>query len=176
MLSYLDESGVSLCLPPTATWTPTGSRHQHRVPSRWGSQGRINLIGTLCLARETERLEYARMPGSCRVEVVVAYLDELAAQAERTDTPVVVVLDNAPFHRAHAVQQACARWAEQGLTLEYLPAYCPHLNRIEGFWKRLKSFLLPRRCYDSVAELTDAVLTALQLLDAVEIHPHLGDT
>src|SRR5665811_307159 len=50
-----------------------------------------------------------------------------------------------------------------------LPAYCPHLNRIDGVWKRLKGFLLPRRCYDSVADLTAAVLTALQLLGAVEV-------
>lgn len=176
MLRYLDESGVSLCLPPAYTWTPTGSASQHRVPSRWGSQGRINLIGTLCLEHETERLEYHLMDGSCRADAVVGYLDALAAQTEQDGTPVVVVLDNAPFHRAHTVQQARARWEQQGLTLYYLPAYCPHLNRIEGVWKRLKGFLLPRRCYDSVAELTEAVLSSLRLLGAVEIHSQLGDT
>lgn len=165
-----------MSLPPTSTWTRRGSAHQYRVPSRWGSQGRINLIGTLCLAGDTERLEYHLVDGACRAEVVVSYLETLAAQTEHAGIPTVVVLDNAPFHRAQAVQQARTRWERQGLTLEYLPAYCPHLNRIEGVWKRLKSFLLPRRCYASVAALTEAVLAALQLLGAVEVQCQLGGT
>jgi len=52
----------------------------------------------------------------------------------------------------------------------YLPAYCAHLNPIEGVWRRLKGFLMPRRFYDdSVAELRQAVLSALRLLGAVEL-------
>ena len=49
VLKYLDESGFYLCLPPTHTWTLKGQSYQHRVRSRSGSDGRINLIGTLCL-------------------------------------------------------------------------------------------------------------------------------
>ncbi len=50
-----------------------------------------------------------------------------------------------------------------------LPAYCPQLNPIEGVWRRLKGFLMPRRFYDSLAELKRAVLNALRLLGAVEL-------
>ena len=57
-----------------------------------------------------------------------------------------------------------------------LPAYCPHLNLIEGVWRRLKGFLMPRRFYDSIAELRQAVLSALRLVKAVEIQYSLGDT
>jgi len=57
-----------------------------------------------------------------------------------------------------------------GLTLFYLPAYRPHLNLIEGVWRRLKGFLMPRRFYDTVAELKEAVLDALRLFGAVEVH------
>jgi putative transposase len=67
-------------------------------------------------------------------------------------------------------------WEASGLKLRYLPAYCPHLNLIEGVWRRLKGFLMPRRFYDSVAELKRAVLHALCLLGAVKIHFQLGDT
>ena len=42
------------------------------------------------------------------------------------------------------------------------PSYCPHLNPIEGVWRRLKGFLMPRRFYDSLAELKQAVLSALE--------------
>jgi hypothetical protein len=53
---------------------------------------------------------------------------------------------------------------------------CPHLNLIEGVWRRLKGFLMPRRFYDSITELRQAVLSALRLLEAVEIQYSLGDT
>jgi putative transposase len=167
-----------LWLPPTYTWTLKGTAHQHRVRSRWGSQGRINLIGTLCLEGEAERLEYSLIEDSCRSGEVKDYLDALAEQAQREGKPcVVVVLDNAPFHTGGMIRECEARWEARGLRLYRLPSYCPHLNLIEGVWRRLKGFLLmPRRFYDSIAELKQAVLHGLRLLGAVEVQCQIGDT
>jgi transposase len=175
-LKYLDESGFCLCLPPAYTWTLKGRAHQHRVKTRWGSKGRINLIGTLSLGGESKLLEYEMLEGGCRNGEVIDYLDILAEKAEEDAKPVVVVLDNAPFHRAGALQAERAKWESKGLLLYYLPAYCPHLNPIEGVWKKLKSFLMPRRFYDTLADLKEAVLSALRLLGAVEVHSQLGGT
>ena len=159
-----------MCLPPAYCWTRKGREHQHRVRTRWGKQGRINLIGTLALASSgNERLEYRMLEGSCRTGEVLSYLNDLAERAEREGKPVVVVLDNAPFHKAGAVRDARTGWEAKGLKLYYLPAYCPHLNLIEGVWRRLKGFLMPRRFYDSLAELKQAVVSALRLLGAVEL-------
>ena len=88
----------------------------------------------------------------------------------------MVVLDNAPFHTAGVIRERESGWAAGGLRLYRLPAYCPHLNLIEGVWRRLKGFLMPRRFYESLAELRQAVLHALCLLGAVEIQCSLGDT
>ena len=140
-----------------------------RVPTRWGRQGRLNLIGTLSLEGGAEQLEYRMVEGSCRTKEVVGYLDALAEEAERAGKPAVVVLDNAPFHTAGAVRERRAGWEAKGLRLRYLPSYCPHLNPIEGVWRRIKGFLMPRRFYDSLAELKRAVLSALRLLGAVEL-------
>ena len=49
-------------------------------------------------------------------------------------------------------------------------------NLIESTWRTLKGFLLPRRFYDSVGELKQAVLHALSLLGAVEVQCSLGGT
>ncbi|MBA2692246.1 MAG: IS630 family transposase [Rubrobacter sp.] len=176
MLKYLDESGFSLCLPPTCAWTRRGQAHQHRVPTRWGSRGRVNLVGTLCLEGGSERLEYSMIDGPCRSGEVVRYLDALAGEAGDSGKEVVVVLDNAPFHTAKAVKGKRPAWEAEGLRLLYLPAYCPHLNLVEGVWRRLKGFLMPRRFYDSVAQLKEAVLHALRLFGAMEIQTQLGDT
>ena len=165
-----------MCLPPSYTWTLKGTAHQHRVRSRWGSGGRINLIGTLCLEGETERLEYSLIEGSCRSGEVKGYLDALAEQAQREGKPCVVVLDNAPFHTAGMIRESEAQWEARGLRLYRLASYCPHLNLIEGVWRRLKGFVMPRRFYDSVAELRQALLSALRLLEAVEVQCSLGDT
>jgi putative transposase len=146
------------------------------VRTRWGSEGRINLIGTLSIEGENERLEYCPLEGPCRKEIVSAYLDALAEEAEKAGEEVVVVLDNAPFHTAKAVREREEGWERMGLSLYRLPAYCPHLNLIEGVWRRVKGFLMPRRFYDSVAELKEAVLAALRLLDATEVHIQVGDT
>lgn len=142
---------------------------------RWGSEGRINLIGTLCLEGGAQRLEYRVLEGSCDSEEVLGYLDALAERALLAK-PCVVVLDNAPFHTAGVVRERETEWEARGLRLYRLPAYCPHLNLIEGVWRKLKSFLMPRRFYDSVAELKQAVLSALLLLEAVEVQHSLGHT
>lgn len=159
-----------MCLPPTSTWTKKGQAHQQRVPTRWGSKGRINLIGTLSLSEGGERLEYRVVEGPCRSAEVVGYLDALAREARRTGEEVVVVMDNAPFHTSGTVRGRESEWERMGVSLYRLPAYCPHLNLIEGAWRRLKGFLMPRRFYDSVCELKDAVLHALRTFGAVEVH------
>jgi putative transposase len=161
---------VSLCLPPAYSWTKKGRANRREVKTRWGNQGRINLIGTLSLdGGEARLLEYRMLEGSCRTGEVLGYLDSLAEEAQRKGRRAVVVLDNAPFHKAGAIQDSRAGWEAKGLELYYLPAYCPHLNLIEGVWRRLKGFLMPRRYYDSLAELKQAVLNALRLLGAVEL-------
>lgn len=175
-MRYLDESGFSLSLPPTSTWTKKGSSHQHRVPTRWGSEGRINIIGTLRWDEGGERLEYATLEGSCRSTEVIAYLDALAKETADKGEETVVVMDNAPSHTAGVVREREDRWKQRGLSLYRLPSYCPNLNLIEGIWRRLKHFLMPRRFYNSKSELRDAVLQALRLFGAVEVHCQLGDT
>ena len=57
--------------------------------SRWGSEGRINIIGTLCLEGQSEWLQYSVIEGSCRSEEVLGYLEALAEQAEAERTSVV---------------------------------------------------------------------------------------
>ena len=121
------------------------------------------------MERQSLRLEYSVIEGSCRSGEVIGYLDALAEKAQREGRLCVVVLDNAPFHTAGAIREREAEWEAKGLRLYRLPSYCPHLNLIEGVWRRLKGFLMPRRFYDSVAELKQAVLHALRLLGAAEV-------
>jgi transposase len=143
-----------------------------------GIEGTRQPLGTLRVEGDLghERSEYRVLEGSCNSEEVLLYLEALAHKAEQEGKPCVVVLDNAPFHTAAVVREREEWWEARGLTLYRLPSYCPHLNFIEGAWRRLEGFLTPRWFYDSVGELKRAVLHALRLLGAVKVQCSLGDT
>lgn len=150
------------------TWFRRGSGRQFKVPTRWGSKGRLNLIGTLSLFGDNEQLEVRELNGSCNQAQVTAYLETLAEACD-PECLTVVVLDNAPFHKGKELKERRAIWEAKGLYLRYLPAYCPQLILIEAVWRKLKGFLMPRRCYDNLNQLQKALRVALNALYAVTI-------
>ena len=93
---YLDEVGFSLALPVTYTWSRRGSHNRLRVPTRWGSHGRLNLIGAL--SWEDQRLHFKLLEGSVSSERVIGFIDRLTRDATCSRVSVVV-LDNAGFHK-----------------------------------------------------------------------------
>lgn len=104
---------------------------------------------------------------------MLAFIEALTQNAN-AEQVTGVVLDNAPFHASGKVKAKRVLWDEQNVFLRHLPPYWPHLNPIEAFWKRPKAFLLPRRCYDSLAQLKQAVLETPELLGAIRVHSSLG--
>ncbi|WP_084051238.1 transposase [Deinococcus hopiensis] len=152
-----------------ATWSRRGSGQQFRIPTRWGSAGRLNLIGTYSLHGDQQDLEVRELQGTCTGKQVMAYLDTLAAQCT-ADQIAVAVLDNAPFHKGAKLREKVARWEEQGLYLQYLQPYAPFLTLIEGVWRQPKGILMPRRCYDSISELRAALVTGLKVLGALYLN------
>ncbi len=167
-LKYLDQSGFSLVLGLCYTWFRRGSGTQFKVPTRWSSAGRLNLIGTLSCFGTTEQLEVRELSGSCTQAQVMSYLDTLAERCN-PNRLTVVVLDNAPFHKGKLLTERRVAWEARGLYLRYLPAYCPQLNLIEGVWRKLKGFLMPRRCYDTLRQLRAALKLGLKALNVTYI-------
>ena len=160
--------GFGLALGTTYSWSPSGRKTTLKVPTRWSSHGRLNLVGALEVYGTKQTLCYEALETSVKSTTILAFLDRLADTCS-PDGLSVVVLDNATFHRAKAVQEKRADWERKGLYLRFLPPYCPHLNLIECLWKRLKAFLLPRRFYDALKDLRAAVTQALGLLGATAI-------
>lgn len=50
----------------------------------------------------------------------------------------VLVLDNAGIHHSKIFHEQIPKWEKEGLYIFYLPAYSPHLNRIETLWRHTK--------------------------------------
>ena len=69
----------------------------------------------------------------------------------------VVVLDNARIHHAKLFQSFIKIWEDKGLYIFYLPAYSPHLNRIERLWKESKYRWIPPSAYVDLTTLGQAL-------------------
>lgn len=92
-------------------------------------------------------------------DAFAAFLAHLVATLP-ADEPVVVVLDNASYHKSHALKE---QWQRDDHRLQpfFLPAYSPQLNLIERLWRYLKAKLANHRWWhelDRLQQATDALL------------------
>jgi transposase len=72
---------------------------------------------------------------------------------------VVILSDNAPWHRGKEIDQALAE--NPHLRFKRLPSYSPQLNPIERFWKKLRRRATHNRFFDSVADLKKSIRASL---------------
>ncbi len=72
---------------------------------------------------------------------------------------VVLVIDNAPWHRGQVIDAALAD--NPHLEFYRLPAYSPQLNPIERFWKVLRRRATHNRLFDALADLKTSIRASL---------------
>lgn len=78
---------------------------------------------------------------TCNIEFMKLLLEKIAGQYKKRLEKwkkIYLVLDNAKYQKAYAVQDYAK---ELWISLQYLPAYCPHLNIIERLRRPLKKKL-----------------------------------
>ena len=78
---------------------------------------------------------------------------------------VVLVIDNAPWHRGKPIGAALA--ANRHLEFYRLPSYSPQLNPVERFWKKLRRRATHNRLFDTLADLTASVRNSLRYFQTV---------
>jgi transposase len=144
----LDECDVHLLPVLRAMWMRRAQ--QVDVPSP-GANRKRTVFGAL--EWSTGRWLY-QITQRKRTGEFIAFLEHLAlAYAAR---PVLVVLDNASIHHAHAVE----RWLGEHTQVQllFLPAYSGHRhNPVEKVWWRLKDQIAANRLHDSI----DAMVVAI---------------
>lgn len=72
---------------------------------------------------------------------------------------VVVVIDNAPWHRGKLIDEAMRE--NPHLEFKRLPSYSPQLNPIERFWKKLRRRATHNRLFDTLADLMSSLRASL---------------
>jgi transposase len=78
---------------------------------------------------------------------------------------VVLLIDNAPWHRGKEVEAALAENAH--LTFKRLPSYSPQLNPIERLWKVLRRRATHNRLFDTLADLKHSLRANLSYFQTV---------
>jgi transposase len=78
---------------------------------------------------------------------------------------VVLLIDNAPWHRGKPIDQAMAE--NPHLKFKRLPSYSPSLNPIERFWKVLRRRATHNRLFDALADLKRSLRASLSYFQTV---------
>ena len=77
----------------------------------------------------------------------------------KTHERVVIVIDNAPWHRGKLIDAALAD--NPHLEFKRLPSYSPQLNPVERFWKKLRRRATHNRLFDTLADLKTSLRASL---------------
>jgi transposase len=144
---YGDESGF--CLTPVMAYSWQYPGEEVRIFPQKAK--RINVFGML---NKDNRLATFQKEGSITTDFVINSIEKWL---ETVSKPTVLVLDNAPIHQAKAFLARLAQWQEKNLFIFFLPAYCPHLNKIETFWRKIKYEWLRPKAYTSLSTLKEAL-------------------
>ena len=78
---------------------------------------------------------------------------------------VVILIDNAPWHRGKPIDEALGE--NPHLRLKRLPSYSPRLTPIERFWKKLRRRATHDRLFDGLADLKRSIRASLSYFQAV---------
>lgn len=93
-------------------------------------------------------------------EAFASHLRHVAkAYPEHKYKEVVILLDNAPWHRGKPIDKALEE--NPHLRFKRLPSYSPQLNPIERLWKKLRRRATHNRLFDSLADLKKSVRASL---------------
>lgn len=82
----------------------------------------------------------------------------------------LLIEDNLVIHSSRQVQLALAAWPE--VQILFLPKYACWLNLIEPWWKQLKSLALKGQRFETLDEITQALLEAEEYWNAHR-HPYV---
>jgi transposase len=101
---------------------------------------------------------YRAETGRFNAETFLAFLQVLSARSVTGARRVVVISDNAHYHKAKFHQAWRARRASR-FALDFLPPYSPELNPIERVWKLTRRLCLHNRYFATLDEVLVAAET-----------------
>jgi hypothetical protein len=148
-------------------WVRRGERK--RVPYESPQGRRYNTMALLVPAGPHAAFDWCGT--TCR-HFQAADLVHFLRQRPPTAVPLILVLDNASFHRNADVRRALPQLRAHNVHLYYLPPYSPELNAVEPIFRVVKHLDLPERRYASAPDLEAAVDAAFARVEAKVLGRH----
>jgi hypothetical protein len=149
----MDETTLNLHPPLRACWMKRGEQKRISTP---GQQRSHHLFAAYNWAHDTVTWQAAERKNS---EHFIAFLEHLLVKQYPTG-PVVLVLDNAPYHKSAAALAALSLF-EHRVWVFWLPPYCSTLNLIERFWRFLKDMVCVNKLFPNMTDLLTSVQACL---------------
>lgn len=124
--------------------------------------GALNLVTGQLTTRLVERPRAAAKPKKTRSgprspqEGFARHLRDIArAYPAARHRRVVLVIDNAPWHRGALITKVLKEWPH--IELYRLPSYSPQLQLIERFWKVLRRRATHNRLFRALGQLKQTI-------------------
>lgn len=144
-----DEAGFEGDPRPRQKWVRRGSRP---TQAYHGSHVRQNVIGAV--NPSSGQLVSLIVP-HCDTDVFQIFLDAMSAEVPPCGKRVLLVLDNASWHKAKSL-----RWHH--IEPIYLPPYSPDFNPIERLWQHLKGNHLAGYYTKQSKDLSDKLVDSIR--------------
>ena len=147
--------------------TTLGVKGQRPVVGTWDNKDLVYSFATMNLVTGQLTTRLLESPAAAKQrtgfsktarlqQVFAAHLRDLARAYPATlGKPVLITIDNAPWHQGTAMTEVLA--AHPHLQLYRLPSYSPQLNLIERFWRVLRRRATHNRLFESMRELRVAL-------------------
>ena len=150
-LFFSDESGFQLVPNLPYGWQSKGE-YVRMLPRKGKNLSVFGLLST-----DNQLVGYPTEQ-TTNADFIIQCLDDFVTKIKK---PTVVIMDNAPIHKAKAMMNKRKEWESKELFIFFLPKYCPHLNRIETLWRKIKYEWLKPKDYKSWKTFTNAVKNIL---------------
>jgi transposase len=118
---------------------------------RQRNRQQVSMAGLLCYRPDGThaKLLFGFEPGAYDSTTLKVVLDRL--ERFLGGQPVTLIWDNLPAHHSRDLSGYAAD--RDWLKYEYLPAYAPELNPVEGLWSALKGMELTNLCARTTGEV-----------------------
>jgi transposase len=126
---FVDEAAVRSDAHRGTTWAKIG---ETPVVMDSGDRFGLKLISAVSPRGE---MKFATFEGRMNGPKFVKFLKDLRRDS---DSPIIAIIDNAPYHRGKAVKQFIKE-AAGDFIVEYLPSYAPEYNPDEQVWNHAKA-------------------------------------
>lgn len=151
----IDETGFMLQPTMRRTWAPRGCTP---ILKSWDRHDRLSAISALTIPPRRRRLglHFSILDHNVRWPDVCRFIRSIMVKLRR---PITIVLDRLNAHRS-ATPRLKERFGNR-VEVEWLPAYAPELNPVEGVWCHTKHDDLANFIPDDVDDLGRCVRRSL---------------